>query len=296
MWQRFTERARKIVFYAQEEAGQKGENYVGTIHLLAGILRDPESVAARILSRMHVDLIGLRHAADAAMEQGDGQLGKDMQLTPGAKRVIDLAYDEAKRLDNNYIGSEHLLLGILRQEADPRVYQLLASAGVDLESAREQVVHLQEGSPSSQNTGAPTPEQTSVMVSTLDEARRLAAVTGYLEAEPKHLLLAVLILENGAARRVIDRLTTDTAPLIRALRAETAGEKREGPSPISSSSSFIVTLAANLAKSTLAEGQVSTDHLLLALSSGQLRPWMDEIGLTHDRILTEMRRMRDKEE
>ena len=115
MWQRFTERARKVVFFAQEEAGRLGENYVSTEHLLLGLIRENDNVAARILDRLGVSLARIRSEIERQVAHGDGRLGQDMQLTPRAKRVIDLAYDEAQQLGNNYIGTEHLLLGLIRE-------------------------------------------------------------------------------------------------------------------------------------------------------------------------------------
>src|SRR5437868_4053656 len=116
MWQRFTERARRVVFFAQEEAGRLGENYVSTEHLLLGLIRENDSVAARILLRLEVPLENIRSEVEQMVTRGDGRLGQDMQLTPRSKRCIDLAYDEARMLKNNYIGTEHLLLGLIREK------------------------------------------------------------------------------------------------------------------------------------------------------------------------------------
>src|SRR5450755_3810326 len=138
MWQRFTERARKVVFYAQEEAGKLGENYVSTEHLLLGLVRENDSVAARILDRMGVSLGRIRSEIERQVTRGDGRLGQDMQLTPRAKRVIDLAYDEARQLRNNFIGTEHLLLGLIR-ENEGLAGRVLDKLGATLESAREEV-------------------------------------------------------------------------------------------------------------------------------------------------------------
>jgi len=144
MWQRFTERARKVVFYAQEEAGRLGENYVSTEHLLLGLVRENDSVAARILDRIGVSLGRIRSEIERQVARGDGRLGQDMQLTPRAKRVIDLAYDEARQLNNNYIGTEHLLLGLIR-EGEGLAGRVLSKLGVDLDRTRREVMQLQEG-------------------------------------------------------------------------------------------------------------------------------------------------------
>ena len=152
MWQRFTEGARKLVFFAQEEAGNLGENSVGTEHLLLGITRVPDSVGALMLEQLGVSLDALRAAVEARVQRGDGRLGQDMQLAPRAKRAIDLAYDEAKRLKNNYIGVEHLLLGMLR-DGDSPASQMLIDLGVTLEAARAQLLQMQDSGDGSPLTG-----------------------------------------------------------------------------------------------------------------------------------------------
>jgi ATP-dependent Clp protease ATP-binding subunit ClpC len=143
MWQRFTERARRIVFFAQEEASRLGENRVGPEHLLLGLIREPDSVAMRIL----VDQIGLfperiRAAVERQAQRGTGNDGRDMQLTPAAKRTIDLAYEEARRLENNYIGTEHLLLGLVA-EGEGLAARVLIAQGADLEMLRRHVEAMQ---------------------------------------------------------------------------------------------------------------------------------------------------------
>jgi ATP-dependent Clp protease ATP-binding subunit ClpC len=165
MWQRFTERARRVVFFAQEEAARLGENYVGTEHLLLGLVRENDSVAARILDRLGVPLGRIRSDIERQVTRGHGNLGQDMQLTPRAKRVIDLAYEEARQLNNNYIGTEHLLLGLIR-EGDGLAARVLVKLGADLERTRREVYAMQEGEnqPSHSRTRSRTP--------TLDEFGR----------------------------------------------------------------------------------------------------------------------------
>src|SRR5690242_15973694 len=145
MWQRFTERARRVVFFAQEEAARLGEPYVGTEHLLLGLIREEDSVAARILAlRLSIALSTIRTEIERQVKVGSGNLGQDMQLTPRAKRVIDLAYEETRHLDNNYIGTEHLLLGLIR-EGDGLAAQVLVKLGADLERTRAVVAAMQHG-------------------------------------------------------------------------------------------------------------------------------------------------------
>src|SRR5947209_618440 len=155
MWQRFTERARRAVFFAQEEAGRLGDNYVSTEHLLLGLVRENDTVAVRVLDRLAVSPEAVRKEIESVVSRGDGRLGQDMQLTPRAKRVIDLAYDEARQLSNNYIGTEHLLLGLVR-EGEGMAGRVLAKLGVDLERTQREVMALQDNDSSSSGQPAGT--------------------------------------------------------------------------------------------------------------------------------------------
>ena len=182
MWQRFTERARKVVFYSQEEAGRLGENYVSTEHLLLGLVRENDTVAARILDRLGISLARIRSEIERQVAHGDGRLGQDMQLTPRAKRVIDLAYDEARNLDNNYIGTEHLLLGLMR-EGEGLAGKTLTKLGADLDRTRREVLLLQEGHQKANDDITPEPAPDTA----LGEFKKamIAFVAGYNPRPPK---------------------------------------------------------------------------------------------------------------
>lgn len=205
MWQRFTERARRVVFFAQEEAGRLGENYVSTEHLLLGLVRENDSVAARILDRMGVSLGRIRSEIERQVTRGDGRLGQDMQLTPRAKRVIDLAYDEARNLNNNYIGTEHLLLGLIR-EGEGLAGRVLQKLGVDLERTRREVMSLQDG----ETTAAPT-ARTRSKTPTLDEFGR-----DYTELARQDKLDPCIGRENEIERvmQILSRRTKNNPCLI----------------------------------------------------------------------------------
>jgi hypothetical protein len=144
MWQKFTERARRVVFFAQEEAGRLKENYVSTEHILLGLTREDDCRAALVLARLGATLADIRREIERQVAQGDGRLGGDMQLTPRAKRVIDLSYEEAQRIDNKYIGTEHLLLGLVR-EGEGLAGRILAQRfHIDLERTRREVLAIQQ--------------------------------------------------------------------------------------------------------------------------------------------------------
>ena len=141
MWQRFSERARKVVFYAQEEAGRFNDNYVRTEHLLLGLIRENDCVAVRVLDRLAVSPKRIRMELERQMARAEGPSGQDLQLTPWSKQVIDFAYDEAKRTPDTAVNTEHLLLGLLR-EGEGLAGKVLAMLGADLDRARSVVQKL----------------------------------------------------------------------------------------------------------------------------------------------------------
>lgn len=143
MWQRFTERSRRVVFFAQEEATRLRENYVSTEHLLLGLVRESDSVAARLLDQMGISLGRIRLEMERQVARGDGRPDKDIQLSPRGKRVINFAYDEARLLDNNYIGTEHLLLGLMREE-EGLAGRVMVKVGASLRRIREETLVLHE--------------------------------------------------------------------------------------------------------------------------------------------------------
>lgn len=142
MWQRFTERARKVVFYAQEESQARHATNVSTEHLLLGLIRETDSLAGRILDLLGINTNEIRKELNQQLVQGEPHEAHELSLTFRAKRTIDLAYDEARLLKNNYIGTEHLLLGIIREE-EGIAAQVLLKLGATLESARNQAHHIQ---------------------------------------------------------------------------------------------------------------------------------------------------------
>ncbi len=111
----FTQRARKVLSLAQEEAQRFQHNYIGAEHLLLGLVREGEGVAAKVLSNLGVELNKVRDAVEAMIGRGDPIVLGELGLTPRAKKVIELAVDEAHRLNHHYIGTEHLLLGLVRE-------------------------------------------------------------------------------------------------------------------------------------------------------------------------------------
>lgn len=137
MWQKLNESARKAVFYAQEEAGKWDENFVGPEHLLLGLLREGDNIGARILNQLGVGLEEVRQGVEAHLQRGTGGMGRDLELTAAAKQVIDNAYEEAKRLNVDYVGPEHLLLGMLGEDVGI-ASQILTELSVTAEAVNDQ--------------------------------------------------------------------------------------------------------------------------------------------------------------
>jgi ATP-dependent Clp protease ATP-binding subunit ClpC len=138
-FEKFTERARKVLSLAQEEAQRFNHNYIGTEHLLLGLVREGDGVAAKVLSNLNVELNKVRSAVEFIIGRGDRIVLGEIGLTPRAKKVIELAVDEARRLNHHYIGTEHLLLGLVR-EGEGIAAGVLESLGVNLERARVETI------------------------------------------------------------------------------------------------------------------------------------------------------------
>ena len=139
----FTPRAKRVLELSWDEARQLGHNYIGTEHLLLGLIREPGSVALDVLATMGVKADRLHIEVEKQLPKGDPKPSQELMLTPRGRRVIDLAYDEARNLFNNYIGTEHLLLALIR-EGDGLAGRALKKMGVRLEPARKLVKEIQE--------------------------------------------------------------------------------------------------------------------------------------------------------
>ena len=162
MWEPFTERARRSIVLAQEEAARLGNNYIGTEHLLLGIISEGESVAAKVLERLGINLLRVRTEVEAIVGKGGQTTQQEVVFTPRAKRVIELAFEEAKTLNHNYIGTEHLLLGLVR-EGEGVAARVLNNLEVDPQKVRSEIVQFlgleAASTPQKEKTKTPTLDQ-----------------------------------------------------------------------------------------------------------------------------------------
>ena len=139
----FTERVRKVLAMAREEAARLHHEYVGTEHILLGLIREGEGVAAAVLNNLSVDLEEIQQKIEETVKKGKAAqaAGPDLPYTSRAKKVLELAMGEARELNHSYVGTEHLLLGLLREEKGIAA-QVLTDAGVNLEAARAETLRL----------------------------------------------------------------------------------------------------------------------------------------------------------
>jgi len=138
---RFTDRARKVLAYAQDEALRFDHNYIGTEHFLLGLIREGDGTAGRVLGNLGVDLAKARYAVEFIIGRGDRPVVGEVGLTQRAKRVIELAIDESRQLEHDYIGTEHILLGLVR-EGEGIAAGVLESLGVNLDNVRHEVIRV----------------------------------------------------------------------------------------------------------------------------------------------------------
>ena len=182
---KFTERAKKVLVFAQDEATRFNHNYIGTEHLLLGLVREGEGIAAQVLTNLGVELNKVRNAVEFIIGRGERMVVGDISLTPRAKRVIELSIEEARRLGHNYIGTEHLLLGLVR-EGEGIAAGVLESLGVNLEKVRAQVVQLvsqnstERGRGEAKKSGSKTPvaDQMGIDLTAAARAGKLDPVIG----------------------------------------------------------------------------------------------------------------------
>jgi ATP-dependent Clp protease ATP-binding subunit ClpC len=156
VFERFTERSRQVIVLAQDEARGLGHNYIGTEHILLGLLREEECVAARVLDSLGIDVADIRRQVAEIVGRGEGTPAGQIPFTPRAKRVLELALKESLALGQEFIGTEHILLGLVR-ETEGVAARILADAGADADRVRSAVIEAVGGTVSRQQGRMPPP-------------------------------------------------------------------------------------------------------------------------------------------
>lgn len=182
-FEKFSERARRVLTLAQEEAQGFNHNYIDTEHILLGLVREGEGVATKVLVNLGAELSKVRSAIEFIIGRGERSSAQEIGLTPRAKKVIELAVDEARRLSHNYIGTEHLLLGLLR-EGEGSAAAVLESLGINLEKARAETIrvlsqsNVQQHPATKQGSKTPILDQLGVDLTAMARANKLDPVIG----------------------------------------------------------------------------------------------------------------------
>ena len=176
-FEKFTERAREALSLAQDEATRFNHNYIGTEHILLGLLREGEGIAALVLTRMGVGLDAVRDEVERIIGHGDRMIVGEIGLTPRAKKVMELAVDEARRTRQSHVGTEHLLLGLVR-EGEGIAANVLKQFGVTTEGVRLQIVAVMEAGG---RAAEPVGPKANVITCRVDD-RDLDAIDALVEA------------------------------------------------------------------------------------------------------------------
>jgi ATP-dependent Clp protease ATP-binding subunit ClpC len=182
-FEKFSERARRVLSLAQEEAQRFNHNYIGTEHILLGLVRETEGVAARVLSNQGVELSKVRSAVEFIIGKGEQRTSGEIGLTPRAKKVIELSVDEARRLNHHYIGTEHILIGLMR-EGEGVASGVLESLGISLDKVRAETSNILKQSASTGTTSTksttrtPTLDQLGIDLTSAARSSKLDPVVG----------------------------------------------------------------------------------------------------------------------
>ena len=302
----FTERVRKVLAMAREEANGLQHEYVGTEHILLGLIREGEGVAATVLENLGADQEALCDRMLGIIKRGQADHERhDLPYTSRAKKVLELAMHQARELNHSYVGTEHLLLGLIAERKGIAA-QVLVEAGVTLDSARDETVRIlgtEAPSPAaasrlkttrfSPRTGIPLAERARRVVA---RAYDLAAERGEVRVSGAHVAIALLEHGEGAAIAVLERLGADRTALLDALQplAPTTHVAATPETVLSLESALIDSYTAMDAELRTGAGPVAgTGNLLLGVleTAPKVAQVFAASGVTAERFREELRRI-----
>jgi ATP-dependent Clp protease ATP-binding subunit ClpA len=278
----FNDRAKRILALAQDEAIRFNHNYIGTEHLLLGLIREGEGVAARALDALNVDLSKVRTAVEFIIGRGPATTSpSEITMSPRTKRVLELAVDEARKLGHSTVGSEHLLLGLVR-EGEGIASGVLESLGVSMEKLRHQIIAtIGSSAPAGSASAAPGPAPVAREASAVrpfdrfnDRAKRVLALAqdeairfNHNYMGPEHLLLGLVREGEGVAAKALNSLGVELSRTRRELENLIGrGDNSASPSEITliPRAKKVIELAIDESR-LLGHSHVGTEHLLLGL-------------------------------
>jgi len=299
----FTERVRKVLAIAREEAAELSSDYVGTEHILFGIIREGSSTAFAVMTNFGIDGRQLRSRVleELGPRGKGGTVRADLPYTSRAKKTLELAMSEARELNHNYVGTEHLLLGLIREEKGVAA-QALKATGMTIENARVETLRVLFGAGGHQSARHTQHLERETLVGypqrlreVMADAHDIAAERGAPEVMPAHAMIALLEHGEGVANTALDRLNFDRATALFALNdlapssASAAAPDRVVVSSVAMRSALEAMEAAQRAGSSSVPG---THHLLLGIlaSTPDIRAVFEAQGLKQDAIREEIRR------
>jgi ATP-dependent Clp protease ATP-binding subunit ClpA len=295
---KLNEQAHKVLTLTDEEARRLQHNYIGTEHLLLGLTRDQDGIAAQVLARLGVELDQVRRTIEFVIGRGDHIIPDKINMTPRSKKVIELAIDEARRLNQPLASSEHLLLGLVR-EGQGIANGVLESMGLNLARVRQQTLDLLQQEKGGSAISTPTLPAIEAFKKTyhltdtakkvLDLAQGEAHLLQQEHVGPEHLLAGLLHEEQNAAATVLHSFTVDLAQ----TRAAIESQMERGQWPVEPGNLNFTPLAWAYLYLAADEAQqrghheVDTPHLLLALtreSQGSIPTLLESLGTTVEAV------------
>jgi ATP-dependent Clp protease ATP-binding subunit ClpA len=289
MWQRFSERARKVVFYAQEEARAHGHGNVGAEHMLLGVLRENDSTACRALVESGFRLETILAEVEARTVDGDASVRSDMTLTRQATKVIDCAYKCARDLKNNYIGTEHLLLGLIR-EGNGIPGMVFERLGIAYSGTEQAVIALQSEASGGSDSAAAQANSSGMSTraqAIIGHAREAAHSIGEGHISTEHLLLGSIADPSSSASAILGHLGVTPEALRAEIDRRTAVYRGN---TWSAQSSPRVQRVLDLAKSEAQADNatlIGTSHFLLAMireGNGVAGKALAKLGVTEESV------------
>jgi ATP-dependent Clp protease ATP-binding subunit ClpA len=230
MFERFTDRARHVVVLAQEEARMLSHNYIGTEHLLLGLIQEGEGVAAKALESLGISLEAVRQQVEEIIGRGQQAPSGHVPFTPRAKKVLKLALREALQLGHNYIGTEHILLGLIR-EGEGVAAQVLVRLGADRNRVRHQVIQVLHGYQGKEQTASGTLAAARAVLAGGGKRRLLSQILDRFESMESRLSALEHRVGTGPDMREVDReialVSRDKESAIDAQDFETAAVLRD---------------------------------------------------------------------
>lgn len=306
----FTMRVRKVLAYAREEAARLQHEYVGTEHELLGLLREGDGIAISIIENLNAKPDAVRDRIEAEVVRGQrGPTGPDLPYTSRAKKVLEYAMSESRAANHEYVGTEHLLLGLLREEKGMAA-MALNTCGITLDAARAEMRRVLGTGPDPKDrlgalhgtnrmmataTGGVAPGRVSLV---LGQARQVAARLGASRVSDAHTAIALLAHGEGIANTALERIGCNVAELRAALEALTPGEgpaaAPEGRTPVTSEFQKMLEGAWQEQQRWHAPA-IQTHHLLLALlaANPDIAAAFAARGVTAEQFRAEAKRIAD---